>query len=168
MKSKKDKWARAWAANRWWIAIFLLALTVRIAYAFLATRVDPFLRADPLHADARDYDRIAWNLVRGYGFSEYPPKPSSFRAPLYPLFLAVVYFFFGHSLLVAQMVQAVLGALACAVTVKISDKLFRRNAAVLAGVGTAFHPLLIYFGAWIITDTLFIFLLSVVILLACC
>jgi 4-amino-4-deoxy-L-arabinose transferase-like glycosyltransferase len=148
--------------------IFGLALSLRLAYALLAPHIDPFLLQDELSSDARDYDQLAWNLAQGIGFTGYPTflRPTSFRAPLYPFFLAAVYLVFGRNLVAARLVQALVGALACPISAKIADKLFGRRVALLAGLGMALHPLLIYFEGWIITDTLFIFLLTLTVLLA--
>jgi 4-amino-4-deoxy-L-arabinose transferase-like glycosyltransferase len=149
------------------LCIFALVLSLRLAYALLAPHIDPFLLQDELHGDARDYDLLGWNLAQGTGFTEYPPYlPTSFRAPLYPFFLAAVYLIFGRNLVAARLVQALVGALACPISAKIADKLFGRRVALVAGFGVALHPLLIYFEGWIITDTLFIFLFTLTVLLA--
>ncbi len=148
------------------MGVFLLALALRLGYAFLAEQVDPFLRADALHGDAGEYDWIASNLVQGKGFRSHGGARRSFRPPLYPLFLAAVYRIFGRNLTAVRAVQAVLGAFACVISASIGDRLFGHRVAILTGVGTALHPLLIYFGAWIITDTLFIALFCLLILWA--
>jgi 4-amino-4-deoxy-L-arabinose transferase-like glycosyltransferase len=153
--------------DKWSLIVFILAICIRVFYVSIAPEVDPFLLQDELHGDARDYDLLAWNLAQGTGFTEYPPyQPISFRAPLYPYFLAAVYLVFGRNLVAARLVQALVGALACPISAKIADKLFGRRVALVAGMGVALHPLLIYFEGWIITDTLFIFLFTLTVLLA--
>jgi len=149
------------------MALLALALAVRTVYAFLAPHVDPFLIQDQLYGDAVDYDLLAQNLIQGRGFTEYPPyQPTSFRAPLYSFFLAGVYLIFGHSLTAARLVQALLGALVCLFSVQIAGRLFGSKVALFTGLGVAFHPLMVYFGAWIITDTLFLALFTGTVLMA--
>ena len=153
--------------QRWLVVVFALALVIRVAYAFLAPQVDPFLIQDELHGDAADYDLLAQNLIQGRGFTEYPPyEPTSFRAPLYSFFLAGVYLIFGHSLTAVRLVQALLGALVCLFSVQIAARLFGSKVALFTGLGVALHPLMIYFGAWIITDTLFLALFTGTVLMA--
>ncbi|MBC7261092.1 MAG: hypothetical protein H5T63_03680, partial [Chloroflexi bacterium] len=43
--------------------------------------------------DAAAYDRIAQNLLAGYGFASTPGQPTAFWPPLYPFFLAGLYNF---------------------------------------------------------------------------
>ncbi len=166
MKSIEDNWTRIWAANRWWIAIFLLALTVRIVYAFWAARVDPFLRDNPLHGDAASYDRIVRSLLAGGGFAERPGSPTAFWPPLYPLLLAAWYRVCGYSLLAARLLQAVLGAVAVAVTSLAARSVFGRRVAILTGLGMACYPHLVYFGAWLIPEALYLALLALTVCVA--
>jgi len=166
MEEVKDKWARVWAANRWWVAISLLALTIRIVYAFLAVRVDPFLKVNPLHGDAASYDRIARNLMAGHGFGQQPDTPTAFWPPLYPLFLAGLYRTCGYSLLLARLLQALIGALAVAATALAARSVFGRRVAVLTGLGMALYPHLVYFGAWLIAEALYLALLALTVCIA--
>jgi 4-amino-4-deoxy-L-arabinose transferase-like glycosyltransferase len=148
--------ATASSSRRWYpVVVFLLALAIRLGYAGLATRVDPFLRGDPLHGDAGSYDRIARNLAAGKGFVEWQ-EPTSFWPPLYPYLLAVVYGLFGYHPPLARAVHALLGALVCAAGAKLAGQTFGPRVAILAGLGLAFHPLLIYFGTWLIAEGLYL------------
>jgi len=146
--------------------LFLLALIARGAYALLAGRLDPFLRADALHGDAASYDRIARNLLAGYGYGEQPSALTSFWPPLYPLFLAGLYRICGYNPVAARMAQACLGAVAVVSTTMAVDSAAGRRAAILTGFGMALYPPLIYFGAWLIADALYLFLLTLALLLA--
>ena len=99
------KWDRLQVGSRAWLAVLVLALGLRAAYALLAAHIDPFLRADPLHGDAAAYDRIARNLVAGQGFAHLPGMPTAFWPPLYPAFLSALYRICGHNLLAARLAQ---------------------------------------------------------------
>ena len=47
-------------ATHW---LWLTAIALRLAYAPLATHLDPLLRANPLHGDAILHDQMAWRLA---------------------------------------------------------------------------------------------------------
>jgi 4-amino-4-deoxy-L-arabinose transferase-like glycosyltransferase len=146
---KTDKWS--------WI-ILAIALGIRVLYVSIAPEVDPFLRNDPLHGDAGSYDRIARNLISGKGYIEWGSTPTSFWPPLYPLFLAGTYSLLGHNIDTPRYIQTFFGALTCVALYHLVKALFGRRSALLAGVGMALHPLHIFFGAWLIAETLFLFL----------
>jgi len=146
--------------DRWWLAVFLLALVVRAGYATLSASVDPFLRSDPLHGDAASYDRIARNLLAGEGFGTSPGLPGGFWPPLYPFFLAGLYTAFGHSLLAARLVHALLGASAVGAVYAAARTVLGRPVARLAGLGMALYPYLVYFGNWLISEALYLLLLA--------
>jgi len=153
--------------QRWLVVVFALALVIRVAYAFLAPLYDPFLVQDELWGDARDFDELAWNLLEGNGFTQSETYlPSSFRPPLYPVLLAALHGIFGPGLVAPRLVQALLGALVVPVGYLIAKRLFGGGVARLTGIGIALHPILIYFGAWIISDTLFVLLFTSTILFA--
>lgn len=156
----QDRLTQTKTARKWLWGIFLLALALRLVYALLAPQVDPFLKADPLHGDAASYDRIARNLLAGYGFASSPGQPTAFWPPLYPLFLAVLYRLFGYHLLWARLAQAILGAIAVAATAEAANIVLGRRVALLTALGMALYPHLIYFGAWLIAEALYMALLG--------
>ncbi len=166
MRTLRHRPARSWLVNHWWVGVFLLALALRMCYAFLAEQVDPFLRADVLHGDAASYDRIARNLLAGHGFGEQPAALTTFWPPLYPLFLAGLYRMCGYHLLAARVVQALFGAVAVVSATLAVDSATDRRVAMLTGLGMASYPPLIYFGAWLIAEALYLFLLTLFLLLA--
>src|SRR4051812_5991531 len=87
-------------------AIVLAALALRIAFVLLT----PDYR---LVADALDYDYHAVSLASGHGFALSYGRPTAFRPPAYPLFLAGVYTVFGTGgdrLEAARIANAFVGA----------------------------------------------------------
>jgi len=146
--------------------IILVALLLRLMYIPFALRHDPYLVRDPLFGDARSYDAIALNLCRGNGFAEEAGKPTSWRAPLYPAFLALVYCTVGHSLLTVRIIQALMGATIAFLVFLIARRFYGLRCALIAASIMALHPIVIYFGVWIITETLFVLVLCVVFLMA--
>lgn len=134
-------------------AIFLLSLTVRLAYLVA-------LPAEPLGPDAIDYDTIGWNLAQGNGFTNQAGEPTAFRSPAYPLFLAGVYCLAGHNLDWVRWVQALLGAGICVLVCLTALRLYDDCSARLAGVVCALYPPLIIPTSTILTEILFMFWLG--------
>lgn len=139
--------------------IVSLALLVRIAWAIIAPKIDPFLIRSPLLGDAASYDRIAKSLMAGAGFIDSSAQPEAFWPPLYPAFLALLYSIGGYSLDFARVVQALLGVVVPVAAYFISLRLFGRRVSYLSAIGLIFYPHLVYFNAWLIAESLFMALM---------
>ncbi len=158
--------------------IFLVALVLRLIPVLLTRSLGIGLD------DMFQYDMLARSLARGNGFRwyayqdlqklepyvdfdlssvDYDPVrgvPTTFRAPLYPAFLALIYFvtgsgagrFFG-----ARLAQAGLGALLAPLTYHVSRRLFPDNllASVIAAWTVACYPLLLLYPIGLATENLF-------------
>lgn len=146
-------------ARRVLAGIILVALLIRVAYAFYAPLVDPILEDEPLYGDASGYHLLAENLLQGNGLSFDGRTLSSFRMPGYPVFLAGVYWLLGAEPLAVRLVQALLGALTCIPVFLIGRRLGGDVAGVLAALGVALHPILLYMTGWVYSETLFLLLL---------
>ncbi len=143
----------------WWIAaIAVLAMSIRFVYVQLAPSLDPIIRNNPLYGDASGYHLLAVNLLKGWGLSWDGETPTSFRMPGYPAFLALIYGIAGPEAAPVRLVQALLGALTCIPIYLIARRLGGWAAAVLAGLGVALHPILIYMTGWVYSETLFLLL----------
>ena len=137
--------------------ILFLALLVRVGYVL--TLEEKWYYYDTVH-----YDTAAQNIVEGNGFG-----PSLYFSnlydnfclePVYPLFLAGVYFLFGHSLLAARIVQVLLSLLALLVLYVIGRSLVPQKAARATLVFAGFYPFFIYIpGLLYITQLFTLFIL---------
>ena len=136
--------------------IFILALAVRLAFVLFF----PSLYAP----DTGSYEVIAQSLIKGDGFSSPPGVPSVTRAPVYPLFLAGVYFLFGPSHIAVKLIQALLGAIGCIIICSIGREIFNRKVGLWSGVAMALYPPLISTAGFILSEELNIFLLAISIL----
>jgi hypothetical protein len=133
--------------------------------------------------DMFQYDMLGRSIVAGNGFRwysqpdldriqryvkldltgiHYDPRGilTSFRAPLYPAFLALVYAFSGtgpQRLFAARLVQAVLNTLLVPLTYYLARQLLPDNhkAAHWSAWGVAFYPMLILFPLALATENLF-------------
>jgi len=137
--------------------IFFLALAVRLLYLW-QTRSSPLF--DSPMMDAEYHDQWAQAIVAGKDFT----GGVFFRAPLYPYFLALVYRVFGHSYLIARIIQFLIGSLSCVLVYTVAKRVFNRRTAAIAGVAAALYGVLIYFEGELLIEVLLVFLDLVVLL----
>jgi hypothetical protein len=157
--------------------IFLIGLAIRLVPVLLARHLAIGLD------DMFQYDMLARSLAAGNGFRWYAPQDlgliapflhldpgaldldprgilTSFRAPLYPAFLAVIYSIVGSGearFFAARLAQTVLGALLAPLTFAASNYLLPQNerAAKIAAGLVAAYPMLIIFPLALATENLF-------------
>jgi len=141
------------------LLIFLLAFFIRSLFL-----LNPFETAD-----SDEYKLYATNLLRYHTFSssKNPPiLPSTFRTPIYPMFVTSIYFLFGTKDIFVYLFQVIIGSLTCIVLYFLTLDLFHnRKIATLTGLLCAMHPFLYFLTSSLMTETLFTFLLSVTILM---
>ncbi|MBU2494903.1 MAG: glycosyltransferase family 39 protein [Candidatus Omnitrophica bacterium] len=132
--------------------LFFSALLLRLLFVIIL----------PLDAgDSPEYDNYALRLLSGLGFSTNLNRP-----PLYPSFLAGIYFFFGHSFPAVRIIQALLDSVTCLFAFFIGKRVFGdKKPALLGGLLTAVSPSLIASTSYILTETLTAFLLTAAVLL---
>lgn len=119
-------------------AVFVTALLVRLVYLWEGSKSPAF--AAPV-VDSDTYDRLASAFAAGSGLTvEFFWQPL-----LYPLFLSAVYVVGNSSMLVARLLQLVLGAATCALTYRLGRNVFDRPSGAVAGTITAFYGPLIFF-----------------------
>lgn len=135
----------------WLLAVFLVALCLRVAYV-LQYRSCPFYGhevMDPLY-----HKQWAQAVAAGQTFVEGP----YFRAPLYPWLLGGIYWLFGQQDLAPRLAQAVLGAASCGLLFLIGRRTFGRTVGLLAGFAAATYWVFLYFAAELLIVTLISFL----------
>ncbi|HEY8241469.1 MAG TPA: glycosyltransferase family 39 protein, partial [Kiritimatiellia bacterium] len=127
--SRRDAWTSAW--------VFAAAAAVRLVY--LSEYAHSPLFRQPI-VDAATYDTMARALAAGHAGPEL-----FWQAPLYPVFLSVVYAVFGHSFLAARLVQALLGSVTCVLVYLLARKIHGERAARIAAALACFcGPLILY------------------------
>jgi hypothetical protein len=151
--------ARAWkgrpllAPSRTTLALFGVALVLRVAYAWLVHGPAPVPSSDSV-----TYDTIAWNLARGMGFQLMgggAPYPTAFVPPALPWALSLLYRVTGHSFFAAVMLMCVLGALVPPLLRQLGRAMFGPAVGTWAGWLAAVHPLLVFFSGYVMTESLF-------------
>jgi hypothetical protein len=152
--------------NRFWIpgvVVIVLLAAGLFGYAVTDTRIN-----GPIRGDARIYYSSAYNLkFHGVYSHDLPgsetPKPDALTAPGYPATISLLMDATdaAKTLKRAVILQAVLGVL----TVLVYLTLFRRFMPPLwalgAGIVTAISPHLVNASVYLLTETLFTFLLGV-------
>jgi MFS family permease len=169
--------------------MFLIALIIRIIPVLLSFNLGIGLD------DMFQYDMLARSIESGNGYRwyaqddlylaqqyinfdmttvDYDPRGvlTSFRPPLYPAFLALIYFIFGTGVkrfFIARLVQAFIGAALVPLTYAISERIFPDGGKwnrVAAWVVTL-YPILVIYPLSLATENLFFLLVlgSVLILL---
>jgi 4-amino-4-deoxy-L-arabinose transferase-like glycosyltransferase len=134
--------------------VFSAALVVRLLFCFV---VYPHLAEQFGGGDG--YDEIAWNLVQGHGYTRDGVPAATERLPLYPLLLAASFALFGPLAWPWQLAQAAVGAATCALVYSFARTYAPRRGALLAAAFCAVHPTLLLYTARPLTETLYVFLL---------
>lgn len=180
----------------WWksaktfpLRIFLVALLLRLIPVVVMRNMGIGLD------DMFQYDMLARSIATGEGYRwyaqedlptvlpylqldltsiEYDPRGvlTSFRPPLYPAFLALIYFIFGvgvNRFFIARLVQTVLATSMAPLTYTLSRQLFpnRESAARISAWVITLYPMLVIYPLSLATENLFFVLVlcSILVLL---
>ncbi len=133
----------------------VLALVVRFVY-LAQIHGSPLLSI--LMGDSRQYDEWAWRIARG----QWLGTEVFYQAPLYPYFLAVVYRIAGHEPAIVRAVQAVMGALSCALLGLAGRRFFDERTGITAALLLAWYPPAIFFDGLIQKSSLDILLIAAI------
>ncbi len=133
--------------------ILLLALLIRLIIVIN-------ISIEPINGgDSFQYDQLALSVKNGDGFS-FLGEASALRAPVYPLFLALIYKIFGHNYLVVMILQSFIELLTIIIVYKMIFENFGKRRAILSLILFCFHPGIIIYTSRILTETLFTLFLS--------
>lgn len=115
-----------------------------------------------LTGDTVSYNSIADNLVQGNGFTnsegEVPVLP-----PLYPAFLALFYFLFGHNFFIIQLVQIILNLIAIYLFYLILKTYLNKFSLYVFLFLSILYPFYIFWTRYLLTDINFVLLNTLII-----
>lgn len=146
---------------------FVIVVVLAIAFALRLGAVNQTVMDGPIRADARDYYFYAYNLHH-YGVysradtraAESAPEPDAVRSPGYPLFLWAIWSDnLRFMLWRARFVQAILDVGTVLLVFLLGRRVLPYGWAVLAALLTAVSPHLISATTYLLTETLFTFLM---------
>lgn len=148
----------AWLTKKGTPLLFVLALVVRVAFVLTLENRNYYF--DTVH-----YDKAAKAIIAGEGFGEGYEFSQFFQKeyalpPLYPMFLAAVYYFFGPNFLAVRLAEALLGAWLCVLIYKIALRLFNQATALAAGYFSALFPHLVFLTGLLYVENIFTLLLA--------
>jgi len=163
MARVRREWSATWSrldataglAGHLWLLSPVLALALILRLAVLV------LYPQSVAYDALTYDALAVHLLSGQGYVLEPGgPPTATRGPVYPLFLAGIYWLFGHRYLAVFVVQALVDVGTVALTYAVAWSLYRRrDVGLLAALAyTCYLPFALQVGQ-VMTETLFTALL---------
>jgi len=109
-----------------------------------------------LAGDGRTYDEWGQRIANG----DWLGQGVFYQAPLYPYFLGILQYVFGHNLWLIRFLQIILGAISCGLIFRIGERLFSRSAGVAAGLVLAFYAPAIFYDGLIEKSILDLTLLS--------
>lgn len=167
MSSSKEKFAdknrdeplhllsreKRWKWQRWHLWLLIIGLLIRVVYGLMVSREASFGGWD-----GKEYYAYAHSLLAFQG-DAYPRYFNSIRPPFYPIFLIPFIILKDNSVWHIQLAQAGLGVLQAFVLAKIAGRWRGQRAGNWAFALALFHPFLIYFCAFVLTETIFILLL---------
>jgi 4-amino-4-deoxy-L-arabinose transferase-like glycosyltransferase len=155
------------------LALFAVALSVRLLALWVAADAelvkDEFAYVERARAllDGRGLlgSYQSWVHHDGWRIAQLPQYPGAYQAPGYPAFLAAVMAVTDRSVIAVKTVQCVLGGLSCVLVFALGRAWFGRRTGIVAGALFASYPNLIAFAHLLWSETLFIFLLLLLIFL---
>ncbi len=139
---------------RAWLVLAIGAVAIRIALVRLVWDASPQI------VDERHYLELATSLADGRGLAWANGTPTSMRPPLYPTFVAAVWWLAdSRSLVPVRGVQAVLSLVTVALAALLGRRLFDERVGYVAALFCAVYPPLLLANATILAEVVFIVLL---------
>ncbi|HSH94772.1 MAG TPA: glycosyltransferase family 39 protein, partial [Roseimicrobium sp.] len=148
-----------WQWKRWHLGVLFVGLIFRFVSAWWISTGDPFGGWD-----GREYHAFAQSLAV-FGGDEYPRFFNFVRAPGYPVLLVPFVWIGGTAIWPVQLVQCFLGVFQAWLLAEIVRRWAGRRAGDWMLLIAAWHPFLVYYNGFVLTETVFTTLLWVAVLL---
>jgi 4-amino-4-deoxy-L-arabinose transferase-like glycosyltransferase len=130
------------------------AFLLRLATVLVVRDITEGPTGSPSNDDVQ-FGGLAQRLAEGQGYRNAEGKPTSFRAPGYPLLLAAIYKATGVHPPVAYLLNCLLGALSCVLTYLLARELLTEHIARWAGILACLYPAHIYFATLYLSENPF-------------
>lgn len=142
-----------WTLRRWHLWLLVLGLLLRVGYSLALDRESSFGGWD-----GKEYFAYAQSLLSFHG-DDYPRYLNFVRPPGYPFFLMPFVAISDSVIWPIQIIQSLMGVSLAIVLGKIAGRWSGQRAGDWAFAGVIAHPFLIYYCAFVLTETLFMILL---------
>jgi len=129
------------------VILFLGALTIRLVY-FIQSSDNPLLYTPIL--DETYYIHLGKTIAGGFWMGE---DRLFFMDPLYGYFLGAIFYFFGDNLTTIRLVQILLDSFNVVLICMIGEKVWSRQAGVVAAVFYALYKVSFYYTLLILKTT---------------
>ena len=141
-----------WRFRKWHLLLLVAGLILRLAFSATVDRESSFGGWD-----GKEYYAYAQSLL-AHQWDVYPRFFNSIRPPFYPIFL-VPFVVFSKSVWPIQITQSFIGVFQALLLAHIAGRWRGQRAGNWALAIALLHPFLIYYCAFVLTETLFITLL---------
>jgi len=149
---------------KYFLFIFSLSLIVRIGYVWFFVQDSSLILEDQMMY--AQLGKVMFETGEFLQNSENGYVMVTDRLPGYTMLIAAVYALFGENNMAIVAVQVVIDSLTCVIIALLVESIISRGF-IIAGVVSAFNLNMIILSGMVLTDTLFLFLFSIFILLAC-
>ncbi|MFC1889618.1 glycosyltransferase family 39 protein [Thermodesulfobacteriota bacterium] len=148
--------------RRFLINIFFAGLLLRIGLSILITIFDPGRYFD---GDAVTYEQVGRTLAKyWHGHYAFPQKLERAILPSYYHLNALIFYIFGYSRLIPQLINCVIGSLLILMFHSLCRQCFGSRAARVGAVIAAFYPSMIMWSIINVRDIWSLFALTGVVL----
>ena len=140
----------------------LIFITIIVVLSLLSSLFFYLGFSHPIKGDARQHEIITQNLLSGKGLSlsEGPPYlPTTFREPIYPIFLAFLLWLFRGNYAAIYLTQIIIFILTVVLVYYLSLKILGDKIARWTAIITALCPTLANHPSYLLSETFFTFLI---------
>ena len=148
--------------------LFWGALILRVVWVFVSYLLYQNWTGTPFSIDAGDelfYDEVGHygaSLIREGNWNIYTEiinySDAAFSDMGYPIYLSIIYWIFGDSILIARIIKAILSAWTAVLVYKVASRNFGEATGRIAGVFCMLMPNLIYYCSFQLKEIEMVFL----------
>ncbi|MCL1868479.1 MAG: glycosyltransferase family 39 protein [Paludibacter sp.] len=140
------KWAN-FSSKTFSTNIFIISLLIRIVWVVFSYYFYSAINGNPFEFDVADSGNYDWQAQQlyeqGWGAYERIFAGVGFSDRGYPTFLGASYMVYGHNILIARLVKAVLSAFTAVLVYKLASRTFGESVGRMAGIFCMLMPELI-------------------------
>jgi 4-amino-4-deoxy-L-arabinose transferase-like glycosyltransferase len=129
---------------------FALALRIGLVASTIGFSAPPDAEANP---DQAEYEVLAFNVIRGEGFSIIPGQPTAVRPPGTSFVLVPIYAVFGRNFAAARLWFCLLSALCIPIVGIVGERVWSPRVGRFAALWLALYPGHAYYALHFLSET---------------